>query len=1593
MSWRVRAVFVSGTFRDMHEERDLLADRVFRVLEEQLAQHYTMLERVDLRVGVETRGLANDHAKQELVLKVCLEDVRRCRPFMIVLIGDRYGWVPPLDRARAAIEETGFRTTIEGKSVTALEIEFGLFGDPDQHTRSRIYIRDLDYTGMTEADAVAYSDERAAASALVPPDERAKAADRAAALAASKQKLKNDPVLGPRCRNYSASWDRTLRKVTGLGGFVARVVEDFLPEMIAEADEQVAAAKTGTRPTPLEQFVAERSRGFRGRATIVARLCAFATGPVDPETPRGHVVAGASGSGKSATFARVFEELAGAADGDCWLLAHAAGIDPRSSSVASLLEDWVAILAGKLAIENPLLSPPGDPDTRGSLAAHGADGRPKPQDVFADLLARAAAKHRVVLLLDALDRFERTTQAEHLTWLPSRLPADVRLIATAVNGIETETLAKRPDFTVEPLAALTAEEASDIAGSVYARYHRQPNQEAVRELVEKLGPDGAPAHGNALWLVSALEELNLLDGDDFRRAEADTQKRDEDRLHAMVVSEARAIPGDIEELYGRVFDRAGRRVSEDPSKGTILARSFTVAIALSRGGFRERDLAVLIPGVARLLDPSAPPIEWNALVFAALRRALRAHVVRRGDDDRWDFQHRLARSAAERAYVPDAGILKQIHELAADHLLSLPPDDPLRESETMYHLIQADAREKAARLYAGEQTPGGLAGCTETLAQHALVERGLAWVIGLLDVEALGPGVLGALGEQFVFSLSGGLENAAPLDVRRLLFQATGRMFKELAAADPDNAGWQRDLAVSHIRFGDVLTAQGNLSGALAAFQASHAIAERLAAADPSNAASQDDFAVSHSRLGDVLRAQGNLPGALAAFQASHAIHERLAAADPGDAGWQRDLVVSRSSLGDVLKAQGNLPGALAAFQASHAIAERLAEAAPDDAGQQRDLAVSHNKLGDVLTAQGKLPGALAAFQASHAIAERLVAADPDNVGWQCVLAATHISLGEVLRAQGNLPGALAAFQAGRAIAQRLAAADPSNSGWQSDVALSHERLGNVLRAQGNLLGALAAFQASHAIRQRLAEAAPDNADCQSDLAATHIRLGDVLKAQGNLPGALAAFQAGRAIAERLAAADPSNAGSQRDLAVSHFRLGDVLTAQGNLPDALAAFQTGHAIAERLAAADPGWQRDLAVSHSRLGDVLTAQGNLPGALAAFQAGHAIAERLADVLTAQGNLPGALAALHTSHAIAERLAAADPDNASWQHDLSVSHNNLGDLLRAQGNLAGALAAFQAGRAIAERLADAAPDNAGWQRDLAISHERLGDALRAQGNLLGALAAFQANHAIRRRLAEAAPDNAGWQRDLAVSHIRFGDVLTAQGNLPGALAAFQTGRAIVERLAAADPGNAGWQRELAVSHNRLGDVLMAQGNLPGALAAFQAGRAIVERLAAADPGNAGWQRDLTVSHNRLGDVLTAQGNLPGALAAFQASHAIRQQLAAADPDNAGWQRDLAVSHTKFGDMLAAQGNLPGALAAFQAGRAIAERLAAADPGNAGWQSDLVVSNHRVASVLTHAQDPAAATYLRRCRDVLRRMKENDMSLDPPLERLLEQLNGAF
>lgn len=88
-------VFVSSTFSDLKAERNALQARVFPRLRELCAQHGARFQPIDLRWGVSEEASLDQQA-----MNICLGEVKRCqqispRPNFIVLLGDRYGWMPP----------------------------------------------------------------------------------------------------------------------------------------------------------------------------------------------------------------------------------------------------------------------------------------------------------------------------------------------------------------------------------------------------------------------------------------------------------------------------------------------------------------------------------------------------------------------------------------------------------------------------------------------------------------------------------------------------------------------------------------------------------------------------------------------------------------------------------------------------------------------------------------------------------------------------------------------------------------------------------------------------------------------------------------------------------------------------------------------------------------------------------------------------------------------------------------------------------------------------------------------------------------------------------------------------------------------------------------------------------------------------------------------------------------------------------------------------------------------------------------------------------------------------------------------------------
>ena len=102
--WKTIPLFISSTFRDMHAERDQLNNVVFPALAERLRARRCRLEPIDLRVGVETADTQTERERELQILKVCLAEIERSRPFLLGLLGERYGWVPGDDAFTADLK-------------------------------------------------------------------------------------------------------------------------------------------------------------------------------------------------------------------------------------------------------------------------------------------------------------------------------------------------------------------------------------------------------------------------------------------------------------------------------------------------------------------------------------------------------------------------------------------------------------------------------------------------------------------------------------------------------------------------------------------------------------------------------------------------------------------------------------------------------------------------------------------------------------------------------------------------------------------------------------------------------------------------------------------------------------------------------------------------------------------------------------------------------------------------------------------------------------------------------------------------------------------------------------------------------------------------------------------------------------------------------------------------------------------------------------------------------------------------------------------------------------------------------------------------
>lgn len=590
----------------MQAERDELVKRVFPHLRKICESRGVNWTEVDLRWGVTDEQRAEDK-----VLPLCLAEIHNCRPYFIGLLGERYGWVPE-SLPGELLESEGWLADLAGRSVTEIEILHGVLNNPEMPGQAFFYFRDPGFLSRlsAEADPANYQSEDPSA--------------------ARKLQLLKD-----RIRNSGVRVREDYTDARALGQLVLKdfteVIDHLYPAGATLNPLDVEAAEH-------ESFVRHRLDVHVGRGNLLDHLDAHADGDGPPLA-----LLGDSGVGKSALLANWIVRRRDQ-HAEEFVLPHFIGATQASADWASLIRRVMLETKRHFGITLPI---PDDPKALRSA--------------FPNWLHQAAAKGRVVLVLDGLDQLEERDQAQELAWLPEAIPAGVRLIVSTLPGPPLEEIQRRgwSTLTVEPL---TATDRLQLIEDYLGQYRKSLGSVRAARLAE------APACANPLYLRALLEELRVF---------GVHEKLDEIINHYLAAPDPRTLFEMILARYEQDFEQ------ERPG---LVGDSMSLLWA-ARRGLSEAELLDLL-GNGSLL----PHVIWSPL-YLAVERSLVNH------SGRLTFFHDHLRQAVRDRYLDDETRQRRAHEKLADYF-SASDLGARKVEELPWQLAEAGAWEKLYTLLA-----------------------------------------------------------------------------------------------------------------------------------------------------------------------------------------------------------------------------------------------------------------------------------------------------------------------------------------------------------------------------------------------------------------------------------------------------------------------------------------------------------------------------------------------------------------------------------------------------------------------------------------------------------------------------------------------------------------------------------------------------------------------------------------------------------------------------------------------------------------------------------------------------------------------------
>ena len=532
------SIFISSTFRDFQAERDGLNTIILPRLNSEARKYGESVDFCDLRWGIDTTDEALSAQK---IVSVCFDEIDRADPYMVILIGSRYGYIPDQDIVQR-VSDTGLQLEDLEISITQLEIEFGLFAKEKNAPHVYVYLRTLQGDDLPEiylAESELHENK----------------------LRKLLERLRN--VSDLHICEYMAQY--VDGEVRGLEPFLQRVYEDLF------RDFSVDWQKFG------QLSVFEKERSIQEK-TIRDRYPRFVinqnTADSVVERLNGDVQAflalkGVSGSGKTVLFSHICRRMLKTG----WTLIPAvAGVTGISSDPLLLVDYVIDAMETALGLKHQVFS-------LTTEKQFGDVGMKAKKERYLNALAKEAErqKKKILIALDAVDLLFDEVWDQHKEFYPRATGSCVRVFVTATDGFDLPSY-----FSCISLPELVPEMQLTAIKSLELTLHKELSEEVKKKLLHK------EQAKNLLYLSLSVQRLMLMDKNDFYLIQsrgggmAQITQRQLEILDVIPPS----IHGLALELIRHCVEKIGGAQMEEAMR----------YIAVSRKGLRIQDLEALLYG-------------------------------------------------------------------------------------------------------------------------------------------------------------------------------------------------------------------------------------------------------------------------------------------------------------------------------------------------------------------------------------------------------------------------------------------------------------------------------------------------------------------------------------------------------------------------------------------------------------------------------------------------------------------------------------------------------------------------------------------------------------------------------------------------------------------------------------------------------------------------------------------------------------------------------------------------------------------------------------------------------------------------------------